>query len=426
MNAQEMKALREQRQKHIADARALNDTGTKEKPLSAEDDAKVKKMLADSRAIGERLTREEELAREEAVGAGALPESQRTEPPAGPEAKEQRERYSAAMRNYLRYGYSELQAEDRQILRSGAHTPQDAAEKRAMSTLGGPGGGFTIFPDTRFGGQVISALKFFGGVERAGAEVIETDGGQDLPFVTDDDTGNVGTIVPEEASHTGGTDVTFGQKVLRAYLYSTKIVKVSLQLIQDSAIDIEGHLSSKFGTRLGRILNTHFTTGDGATKPEGIVTASAVGRAAAAGNTTSIPADDIRRLEHSVDVAYRMEPGVGYMMHDNTALEIRLLKDGNGRYLWQDSLQEGQPARLNGYPVTINNDMAQMAASAKAILFGSYGHYKIRRVRAMSVVRLNELYAENGQVGYLAFLRADGGLVDAGQNPIKHFANSAS
>ena len=269
----------------------------------------------------------------------------------------------------------------------------------------------------------MSALKAWGGVEAAGAEVITTDGGQDLPFITDDDTANVATIVAEEGSHAGGADVAFGQKVLKAYLYSTKVVKVSWQLLQDSSFDIEAHLAGKFGIRFGRGLNVDFTTGIGANKPEGVQFAAPIGRTAVVGNTTSIPADDIKRLKRSVDPAYR-NAMARYMMNDNTALEVELLKDGQGRYLWQPSLVGEQPDRLNGSAVQINQDMPDMAASTKSMLFGDFSNYKIRRVRGMQVVRLNELYVENGQVGFLAFMRADGGLVDAGQNPIKAFSNS--
>ena len=426
MNTQEIKALRERRQKLIEDARALNDKATAETPLSTEDHEKVTAMLGDARDFGAQIEREEALDVEERV---TLPESQRTEDDERrdreePELAEQRARYGKAMNHYLRDGLQDISQEDRQVLRAG-FVEFSGEEKRTMSTLGAAAGGFTIFPDTRFGGQVIEALKFFGGVEAAGAEVITTDGGQDLPFVTDDDTGNVGAIVAEEGSHTGGTDVAFGQKVLKAYIYSTKIIKLSWQLLQDSAIDVEAHLARKFGTRLGRIHNTHFTTGTGANQPEGIVTGATVGRTAATGNSTSVPADDLKRLVHSVDPAYRNEQAV-FSMRDATALEIRLLKDGNGRYLWQDSIQAGQPARLEGYRVVINNDVAAMAASAKSIIFGDHFNYKIRRVRGMQVVRLNELYVENGQVGFLAFMRADGGLVDAGQNPVKVFQNSAT
>jgi len=337
--------------------------------------------------------------------------------------------FAAAQREarqaYIRDGVQGLTHEQSQILRSSFAT-LGSEEKRALSAVGGAAGGFTVAPDTSFFGQVMSAMKFFGGIEAAGAEVLNTDTGADLPFITNDDTANTGSIIGESASHANGTDVTFGVKKLGAYLYSTKIILVPWQLLQDASIDIEAFLAAKFAERLGRIRNTHFTTGTGVGQPEGLVTAISVGRQAATGNTTSVPMDDLLRLEHSIDPAYRGMPSVGYMMSDATALAVRLLKDGQGRYMWQDSLQAGAPARLNGYSVTINNDMAALAASAKPIAFGAFSHYKIRNVRGFSFVRLSELYAANGQVGFMAFLRSDGGLIDASGGAVKAFQNSAS
>lgn len=114
------------------------------------------------------------------------------------------------------------------------------------------------------------------------------------------------------------------------------------------------------------------------------------------------------------------------MFSDATALIYRLLKDGNGQYLWQPGLQASEPNMLLGKPVVINDDMPAMAASAKHTLFGDFANYHIRRVRGITVVRLNELYVENGQVGFVAFQRLDGALVDAGMHPLQHLANSAS
>lgn len=432
MNAQEIQALRERRQKLVTDARALSDTATEEAPLSAEDNQKVLDMLADARNLGATIEREEQLAEEEAVPS--LPESQRRtedDPSDGgtTERREERQRYSEVLDRYLRGGILELDGEQRRVLRQG-YRELDKEEKRAMGTIGGPGGGYTVFADTRFGGRVVEALKAFGGVEQAGAEVIMTDTGADLPYVTGDDSANVAEIVGEGASsgHAGGTDISLGQKILRAYLYSTKVIKVSWELLQDSSLDIETYLGNRMGIRQGRGQAAHHVTGTGVNQPEGVQVAAPVGRQAATGNTTSVPADDIYRLKHSVDIAYRNDM-LRFMFNDNTALAVQLLKDGQGRYLWQSSLQAGQPDRLAGVQVQINNDMPDMAASVKSILCGDFSYYKIRRVSGLQIVRLDELYVESGQVGFLGFMRADAGFVNPGstaQSPIKAFQNSAT
>jgi len=109
------------------------------------------------------------------------------------------------------------------------------------------------------------------------------------------------------------------------------------------------------------------------------------------------------------------------MLHDSVLLHLRMLKDGEGRYLWQTDMRSGAPDSLYGYPMTINQDMASsVAASAKTLLFGQLNRYKIRQVGSMRFRRLDERYADYDQVGFIAFLRQDGGLLDAGTHPVKH------
>lgn len=418
--------LQDKREKVLHDAGEL--VGAENSFASTENRATFDQLMGEAAALQTQIADAERVEQLEAEQRAVLPESQGTGAAGdAPGEAEGREVYEAALGSYLRgQRVDEMAPEQRSALFS-SRVNFSGAEGRDMSTLSGAAGGFVVPPDTRFYGRIVSALKAFGGMERAGAEVISTNTGGELPIPTSDDTGNVGAIIAEEGSHASGTEPTLSQKVLRAYLYSSKTMKVSWQFLQDGAIDVESWLGAKLGERLARIQNTHFTTGDGTNKPEGVMFASTEGRQAATGNTTTIPFDDVYRLIHSVDEAYR-NANAAFMMADTTVQALRLAKDGNGRYQWPElgSVQAGQPARLAGYPVVVNNDVAAMEASAKAVSFGDHAAYKIRRVRGITIVRLNELFVENGQVGFLAFLRADGGLVDAGQGPVKHFANSAT
>ena len=260
-----------------------------------------------------------------------LPESQRPaeDPPSEretPERAAQARQYRTAMLSYCRDGLNGMTQELRQALQRGFRT-FDSVEQRVMSAIGGAAGGFTVMPDMRFAALILTAEKFFGGIEAAGADEITTDTGADLPFPTVDDTSNTGSIIAESGSHATGTDVTFGLKILKTYLYSTKIVLVPWQLLQDTAIDIEQYLATLFGMRLGRIKNTHYTTGTGVSQPQGLMTAITVGRQAAVGNSTSWPFDDVYRTIHSIDPAYRQPGRCRWMMHDNTILQLRLAKD---------------------------------------------------------------------------------------------------
>jgi HK97 family phage major capsid protein len=259
------------------------------------------------------------------------------------------------------------------------------------------------------------ALLAFGGMRQV-SDVIRTASGNDLPWPTVDDTSNTGRLLAENTTITE-TAITFGQFILNAYKYSSDLVLVSAELIQDSAIDIGATVGSILGERLGRILNAHFTTGTGSSQPNGVVTASTLGvTTAPAGSLDEL---DVINLIHSVDPAYR--PGARFMCNDAIVAELRVLQDSNGQFLWQPSLQLGVPDRLAGYPVVVNQQMvATTTTGDKSLLFGDFTKYKIREVAGIRMRRLVERYADDDQEGFVAFLRADGDLLDAGTAPVKH------
>ncbi len=431
-----VREIREQREKLITDAGALmgaNNTFENDDKRSQFD-----AMMKDEAILRTAIEDGERKEKLEAISRQTLPESQRQTPREGADAvaAEARDR---ALNLYLRgVAIGDMSGEERTALNASYRSfsadeqrqVQGAVERRDMGTVSAPAGGILVAPDTRFYGSIIQAMKFFGGMEKAGAEVIETDTAGDLPIPMGDDTGNVGAIVPEAlaSGHAGGTSPVLTSLVLHGYLYSSKVVKVSWQMLRDAAINVEGYVGGLLGERLARIQNTHFTaTGTGSGMPQALTIIANVGKQSAVGNTTSIPFDDIYRVLHSVDVAYRT-PKAGWMFHDTTALALRLAKDGQGRYLWPEmgNVQQGIPASLAGYGYTINNDMPVLAASAKHTSFGDHSYYKIRRIRGITIVRINELYVESGQVGFLAFQSADGGFADAGQHPVKLLQNSAT
>lgn len=421
--------LREKREKLIQDAGAL--VGPNNTFATTEARTSFDAMLVDAdklRVQIEDADRADKISALATESRASMPETQRTEPRAAASADatgvEARDR---ALGLYLRgVALGDMATEDRSALNYVAF---DGRERRDMSTISGAAGGFVVSPDTRFYGTIIQAMKFFGGMESVGSEVIETDTGADLPIPMGDDTGNIGTLVAEQGSQASGTSPVLTSMTMHAYLYSSKVVKVSWQMLRDAAINVEGYVGGLLGERLARIQNTQFTTGTGGSQPYGLTTVASVGKQSAVGNTTSVPFDDVYRLVHSVDVAYRTsKPSVGFMFHDTTALAYRLAKDGNGRYLWPEmgSTQAGMPGTLAGYKFTINNDMPALGTSNKHTSFGDHSFYKIRRVKGITIVRINELYVEAGQVGFLAFQSADGNFADAGQHPVKLLQNSAT
>lgn len=292
----------------------------------------------------------------------------------------------------------------------------------AMSVGSDTGGGFTV-PRGFVKALEIALLQY--SAMRQVATILRTSTGEALPHPTCNDTSNEGELIEENtAVDTTGTDVAFGSRVFNAYTYSSKLVRVSNQLVRDSAFDIPALLGRLLGERLGRIQNRDCTTGNGAAKPKGIVEDATLGVTTA--SATALAADEILELIHSIDPAYRADPSVAFMMHDSVFLQVSLLKDGNGNYLLQPGLQNASPFRLRGYNVTANQHMASsLAASAKTMLFGAFGKYLIREVGRMRLERLRERFAEYNQLAFLGLMSFDGGLLDAGTHPVKYIQQKA-
>lgn len=313
------------------------------------------------------------------------------------------------------------------FLRGGdkAMTAEDWREIRAtMSTTTGSEGGYSV--QSEVANRVIDALKAYGGM-RAAATTIRTDMGNDLSFPTSDGTSEVGELIGQNTTATAA-DPTFGTVPVVAYKFSSKIVAVPFELLQDSQIDVAAFVESRLGQRLGRITNQYFTTGTGTSQPRGVVTGASAGKTGTTGQTTTVIFDDLVDLVHSVDPAYRAAPGVRFMMNDASLKVIRKLKDSQNRPIFlpgYDGLSGAMSDSLLGYPITVNQDVATMAANAKSILFGDFGQYLIRDVMAPTLFRFEDsAYAKLGQVGFLMWHRAGGNLLDTAA--VKYYANSAT
>jgi len=332
---------------------------------------------------------------------------------------------------WVREGMSSLSPEERALMRTLSSRekieqrdlPKEYREARAQSVGTGSAGGFVI--PQGFSGQLEEFLKAFGGMRQV-ARSFPTPMGNDIPWPTVDDTANVGELLAENTS-AALQDVAFGQVILKAYKYSSKVVLVPIELLQDSYFDVGALLQELLSTRIGRITNTHFTTGTGTGQPKGVVTEAGSGKVGLVGQTLSVIYDDIIDLEHSIDPLYR--PNARYMMADSSLKVVKKIKDSTGRPIWLPGLASSLADKingptLNGYPYSINQDIAAMAANAKSMLFGDFSKYIVRDVMAITLLRLEERYAEVGQVGFIAFSRADGRAINA--NALKYYQNSAT
>lgn len=309
--------------------------------------------------------------------------------------------YTEAFARYMRHGMAALPQDDQRVLQAGfVQNPQNAA---GVGT--GAAGGYTVPP--AFRAKLVERMNFVAAMRQL-AEVINTETGASLPWPTADDTGNEGAILAENTQVTE-QDVTFGQSNLDAYMYTSKLVRVSFQLLQDNAFGLEAWLAKTLGARIGRVQNRHFTVGTGTGQPDGIVTSATVGVTAAA--VAAITYDELVDLTESLDPAYLEGGNVRFMMSQAARKALRKLKDTQNRPLWEPSLQAGTPDTLMGYSLTLNNYMSAPATGVKSILFGDIREaYVIRDVSDFALLRLAERYADYLQVGFIGFQRSDGTL----------------
>jgi HK97 family phage major capsid protein len=310
----------------------------------------------------------------------------------------------------------DLSSEERQVLNTGR------AEFRAQSTGTNAAGGFTV--PTELLAQIERAMLAWGPMYNSDvATVIQTSSGNPLKLPTVDDTAVTAGAHTEGAALTddGGKDVTFGQRSLDAFAYDTEFVRWSWELNDDSIFSMEALLGDLLGERLARIANLQLTVGTGSSAPNGVVTASTLGRTAAA--VAAVTGDELIDLVHSVDPAYRTSPKARFMFNDGTLAAIRKLKDGDGNYLWQmGDVTRGEPGTLLGYRYSINQAMASLGAASRVAVFGDFGKYYVRKVGAPVVGVMRERFWPD--LGIAGLIRFDGEIGTAAA--VKHLITAAS
>lgn len=368
-------------------------------------DATFDRAEADERALSQeiRLAEIAEAEAREAAGK-ALEQRERAE---GKQAPDAEKLYREAFKTWFTRGEQALDAEQRAII----------SEKRGTSTqVAGTAnlGGYTV--PTGFLPELVRAMKAYTGIGQV-ARFLNTDAGNVLYIPTEDDTSTEANLITEGTAITV-QDITFGQKQLDAYAYKTQ-AKVSYELLQDSAFDLEAEIRNVFAPRFGRAMNSSCTTGTGSAQPNGVVTASSLGKTTT--SATAFTAAEIMDLYHNVDPAYRMSRTCGFMMHDQVLAAIKKLQLGSNDAspLWLPSIREGEPDTILGKPYWINQGMESAITTGKKImLFGDFNYYIIRMVQNMLIIRLNERYADNGLVGFVGYMRWDGECVNTAA--IKH------
>ena len=263
-------------------------------------------------------------------------------------------------------------------------------------------GGYLV-PD-EYEKKLVGALEdevFF----RSLATVIKTSSGdRKIPIVTSK--GEAAWI--DEGGQFPESDDSFGQTSIGAHKLAT-MIKVSDELLNDSVFNIEQYISKEFGRRIGTKEEEAFFIGDGTGKPIGIFNKTGGAETGVTAASTGITFDDVMDLYYSLRAPYRNK--ATWILNDSTVKAIRKLKDGNGNYIWQPSVREGEPDRILNRPYRTSIYVPELAAGNRVMAFGDYSYYWIADRQGRSFKRLNELFATTGQVGFLTSERVDGKLI---------------
>lgn len=382
--------LREKRAKAWDAAKAFLDAKRgSDGMLSAEDTAAYDKMEADVVNLGKEIERLERQAAIDAELAKATSTPIATKPGQGGKSDEKTGRAS-----------DEYRVSFWNAMKAKAVSP---AVYNALQIGTDSEGGYLV-PD-EFERTLVQALEEEN-IFRQMAKIIQTSSGdRKIPVVA---TKGTASWIDEEGAFVESDDA-FSQVSIGAYKLGT-MLKVSEELLNDSAFDLEGYISGEFARRIGAKEEEAFFTGDGKGKPTGILAASGGAELGiTAAGAAAVTADELIDLFYSLKSPYRKN--AVWVMNDATIKMIRKLKDNQGQYLWQPSLTAGTPDMILGRPVRTSAYMPSAAAGAKTVAFGDFGYYWVADRQGRSFKRLNELYAANGQVGFLGSQRVDGKLI---------------
>lgn len=350
-------------------------------------------MRADIKILDDKIQREEELRANDQryVEGNAAELAAQAARAAGTQTED--EQRSALFDRFMRRGLGDLSTEERQLL---------AAESRAQGVAEPSRGGYTV--PTTFLARVQESMRAFGGIASV-SQLLVTDSGNPIEWPTSDGTNDEGALVGENED-AGEKDVEFGLDAVGAHKLTSKVIRVSNELLNDAGVDMEAFLAGRAGSRIGRVRARLIVQGTGAGKPaqpKGLEASAPVGKIAAAADKFTWK--EINALIHSVDLAYRSAPNFRLAFNDSTMQLIEEMEDGQGRPLWIPGLDAGAPARILKYQYVVDQAVADVASGSKFMYAGDFSQFIIREVRSMTLKRLVERYAEFDQTGFLMFYR---------------------
>lgn len=402
-----IKRLREQRANIWEQAKGLLDTAAAEdRDLTAEEQSSYDKHNEALDSIAERIKSIEEQEQRNAEMDEAfrsLAEGRQMAPPPVDPTQDE-------LRKFLR-GES----------RSFDVTPDGPVNFRDLTKGTATAGGNTV--PTSFYNQLVQHMIEVSGILSAGPTILRTEGGENFEVPTTT-AHSSGALVAEGAA-ISESDPAFAKRTLGAYKYGV-LIQVARELIDDTGVDLQGYLSMQAGRAVGNALGAHLATGTGTNQPSGIVTGSTAGvTGATTGASGLFTANELIDLQYSVIAPYRNSPSASWLMSDATVGEVRKLKDSNGAYIWQPGLQVGSPDVLLSKPINTDPNIADIATSAKSVLFGDVSAYFVRLAGGVRFERSDEYAFNTDLVTFRCLVRGDGVLVDQ-TGAVKHYVGAAT
>lgn len=374
-------------------AQKLEDEKEAEAGVKLDSDANKEKKYNDAATAAERR---EAINKAKKVGYSALSEDERV-------IVDTDNRDVKAFEKFLRFGKAGLTQEERTIFKN--YTEKRVGTGQSTSATEG---GYTI-PEG-FAGRIVEYMLFNSQLLNW-ASIMRTDTGNTIPFPINDDTSNTGELIGEAADLSAATaDLVFDVYNLGAYKFSSKVIKVSSEIMQDNGVNLVDYLAKKLAERVARITNTYYTTGTGSSQPQGYLAASAAERGKVTASTSTFTLAEMVAFQDSIDPAYRQGNKIAWAMHSNLLSEIKQLSiasstDGG---VWTPSFRDGEPDRILGKPYFLNNAMSSTSATGDKIMaYGDWSKFNVRIVNDFRLKRFDELFAMNDQVGFVGLQRSD-------------------
>jgi HK97 family phage major capsid protein len=333
--------------------------------------------------------------------------------------------YARAFRNWTKGG-----ASPRPLVSLRGDSPIIHEARTAGLYEGGAAAGETLVPIS-FQNELEIKMKYYSGMRQV-CRILRTPTGSPMPWPIMDDTAQTAEVLSENSS-TGAAVPTFSAVTLSSNLVSSKQVLVSVQLEQDAFTDIGAILTDTLSIRIGRLLNTLYTNGDGSSGIYGLLANFSSGNPSASGivgngnavlaiganansgnggdtDLTSVGTTDLVNLIDKLDYSY-VRPTSKFMFHQSTLNYLRKVTDKYGRNLFNASMASDVPQKLFGFDYVVNNDMPKIGAGNISVVFGDFDKYILRDSLGITLVRFNELFMTSYQRGYQAFGRFDGKLL---------------